>query len=262
MISRSSSWPLAKARASLAGVGAASNPCEQPPMALDGGAIDAALGGGLKLAALHEITTNGIDVEYAAAPTSFLANLLSHLPGTAPLFWVAQSCDLYPPGLTALGLDPARLIQLRAACDDEALGLMETVLRAGVAAAVVGEIGRAGPLAGRRLQLSCLGRGSTGFVLRRFPLGARPATPLTAAVSRWQIVSAPGHITQHAPGMRTPGGLRWHAELLHSRGGLTGSWIVEHQEQTDASHRRPTHPFRLVAELAHQAPSAQRRLAS
>ncbi len=239
-----------------------STPASHDAMPLDGGALDAALGGGLRLAALHEITTRGLDVECAAAPARFLAALLTRLPGTAPLFWVARCCDLYPPGLMALGLDPARLIQLRATSDDEALGLMETILRAGVAAAVVGEIGRAGPLAGRRLQLSCLGRGSTGFVLRRFPFGAHPAAPLTAAVSRWQITAAPSAGASNTPGLRAPGLPRWHAELLHNRHGITGSWIVEQQEQTDASASRSTHPFRLVAKLADQTPQALRRLAS
>jgi protein ImuA len=220
-------------------------------LALDGGAMDAALGGGLALGALHEITAQGIEAEFAASPAAFLAALLARLPTGRPIFWVALLGDLYPPGLIAFGLDPARLIQLRATSDDEALAIAETLLRAGVATAVVAEIGRAGPLAGRRLQLACLGRGTTGFVLRRFPHGARASEPLTAAVTRWRIAPATS-----TPVLRAPGGARWQVELQHARGGVPGAWIVQQEERPNA-----THPFRLAAALADPPPDIERRLA-
>jgi len=215
-------------------------------LALDGGAMDAALAGGLALGALHEIEGAGIEAETATAPASFLATLLARLPGN--VFWIARVCDLYPPGLITLGLDPTRLIQLHVASDDEALGVMERLLRAGVAAAVVAEIGRVGALAGRRLQMACMGSGCTGFVLRRFPHGRREAAPLVAAVTRWRLGPAPSLRQRHAPGVP-----RWRAELLHSRIGPACNWIVEQEDRPDAPY-----PLRLAAGLADPALAARR----
>ena len=87
------------------------------------------------------------------------------------MFWIAPRCDLHAPGLPAYGLDPGRLILVHSGGDTETLAAMETALRAGTAAAVLGEVGMLGRLPARRLQLACRKRGSTGFVLRRWPHG-------------------------------------------------------------------------------------------
>jgi protein ImuA len=207
---------------------------------LDGGVIDAALGGGLPLGVLHEMTASGLDAELGASTAGFIASLLAHLPKERPIFWVTVIADLYPPGLIGFGLNPSRLIMLRTACDDEALAVSETVLRAGVGEAVVAEIGRAGSLAGRRLQLACMRGGTSGFVMRRFPFGAQATQPLTAAVTRWRITPAPT-----PPNTRSYGAPCWRVELRHARNGLPGSWIVQQED-----HPNATHPFRLVAALA------------
>ena len=220
---------------------------------LDGGVMDAALGSGLALGVLHELSASGIEAECAASPTAFLLPMLARLPQIKPVFWVARVCDLYPPGLLAFGFNPGRLIQLRATSDDEALGCTETLLRAGVAAAVVAEIGHAGTLAGRRLQLACMGRGTTGFVLRRFPhgVGTRAPQPLVSAVTRWHVGPA-----LSTPELRAPGSPRLNVELRHARGGIPGNWIIEPQETDDAPH-----PFRLAATLADPSPHLERHLA-
>ena len=60
-------------------------------------AIDDALpGGGLAMAALHEVIGTGVDVEFAAAPALFAAGLLARRPG--PVLWVLQRRDLVCPG--------------------------------------------------------------------------------------------------------------------------------------------------------------------
>ena len=68
-------------------------------------AIDGALpGGGLAMAALHEVIGTGVDVEFAAAPALFAAGLLARRPG--PVLWVLQRRDLFAPALAATGLAP------------------------------------------------------------------------------------------------------------------------------------------------------------
>jgi protein ImuA len=183
-------------------------------------------------------------------PAAFLANLLARLADPRPVFWLAPTTDLYAPGLLGLGFDPARLIQLRTTNDDETLAAMETLLRSRSPAAVVAEAGRVGKLAGRRLQLACLGAGVTGFLLRRWPYGRRDCEDITAAVTRWRLAPAPS-----LRAFGEPGPARWRAELLHARGGLPDTWIIEPEDRHDTPH-----PLRLAARMADPSP-ATRRLA-
>lgn len=241
------SQPLARLRSQIAAI---APPARHGVLALDGGCVDAALGGGLALGALHEAQGAGIEAETCAIPAAFLAKILARMPTAKPVFWISPVADLYAPGLIGLGFDPARLIQLRSASDDEALAAMETLLRSKAAACVVTEAGKIGPLAGRRLQMACLGSGCTGFILRRWPHGKRAAEPVAAAVTRWRLGPSPSAKDGHAPGRP-----RWHVELLHTRAGPPGEWILEQEDRHDAPH-----PFRLAAEMAHP-PLAARRLA-
>lgn len=229
-------------------------PTRHGVIALDGADMDQALGGGLALGALHVVEGAGIEAETGAVPAAFLACLLQRLIGrdkaARPVFWISASTDLYAPGLLGHGFDPACLIQLCPASDDEALSAMEMLLRSAAPAAVVSEIGRVGRLAGQRLQMACLGSGCTGFVLRRWPHGRRAAEEITAAVTRWRLGPAPS-----ARLGRAPGAARWQVELLYSRAGPPAAWTVEQEDRIDAPY-----PFRLAAGLAHPA-SGTRRLA-
>jgi protein ImuA len=202
--------------------------------------------GGLALGALHEVAADGIEAETGAVTAGFIACLLARLPGT--LVWIAPQTDLYAPGLLSLGLDPGRLVLVQTHDDDATVAAMEAVLREGAAAAVVAEAGRLGRIPSRRLQLACLKRGATGFVLRRWPHGrTTAAAEATASVTRWRVAPAPS-----AAAHREPGPPRWRVELEHARGGFEGAWIME-VEKADA-----THPLRVVAELADTAIAPRR----
>jgi hypothetical protein len=227
-------------------------PSRHGHLALDAGAIDHALGGGLTLGALHSIEGAGIEAETGAAQAWFLATLLGRLPGTAPIFWVAQTTDLYPPGLVSLGFDPARLIQIHTISQNETLAVTETLLRSGACAAVIAELGRTGHLSSRRLHMAALSQGTTCFMLRRFPHGRKPTDMLAAAVTSWCVTPAPSLLLSH----RLPGPIRLRCDLLHARTAPPGTWILEQEDHPDASH-----PFRVAAELA-DPPTALRRLAS
>jgi protein ImuA len=212
--------------------------------------VDACLpGGGLPLGQLHEIGASGLEAETGALPAAFAALLLARIDPARPAFWIAPCPDLYGPGLLACGLDPGRLVVIRPDGNAATLDAMETVVRGGVATAVVGEVGRLDRTASHRLQLACLRHGTTCFLLRRWPNGrkdeaARPGT----AVTRWQIGAAP---SQSQP--RKPGPPRWIVTLAHARGGRPGEWMME------ASQDAPL-GLRVVAPLAYH-PAATRRLA-
>jgi protein ImuA len=209
--------------------------------------VDACLGGGLPLGQLHEIGASGLDAETAALSAGFIAALLARIAPAKPVFWIAPVGDLHPPGLLPYGLDPNRLVLVRTEKDSDTLAAMEVALREGVAAAVVGEVGQFDRTASRRLQLACLGHGSTGFVLRRWPYGHRTADrEASVAVSRWHLTPVPSVMNGKEPGLP-----RWHVALTHARGGRPGEWIMEASD--DATHR-----LRVVAALADHAPEPQR----
>lgn len=213
--------------------------------------VDGALGGGLALGALHEVAADGLEAELGAAAAGFVACLLGAMADEArPLLWIAQVCDLYPPGLLALGLDPARLIFASARSDALALEAMEAALRTGAMGAVVGEVQKLGRLSGRRLQLACLRQGSTGFLLRRWPYGRRAGGEDSLAVTRWTIAPARSAIAHGEPGPA-----RWRVRLLSARGGGEGEWLMEATGGFDVPHT-----LRVVSPLADPA-AGPRRLA-
>ena len=208
--------------------------------------LDAHLpGGGLPLGGLHEIEGGRAEWDDGAATgfcVGLLARLLDAVPeprrDNKPVLWVSPWRDLYAPGLRAFGLDPGRLIQVRAggagAAGAEVLWAMEEGLRCARLAAVVGELDALERGPGRRLQLAAEASGVTAFVLRR---GLRPARPAragaSAAVTRWRVAAVP---VARGPGARGPGAReggrfperpRWRVELLRCRGAAPGQWYLE-----------------------------------
>src|ERR1700736_4656914 len=107
-------------------------------------AIDRALpGGGLARGALHEILGAGGDEEDGALAAAFAAQILGRLtrPPTSPslsplgggegrgevgvVLWCLPRRDLSGPGIAAHGLDPGRVVLVRASRDAEILWAME-----------------------------------------------------------------------------------------------------------------------------------------
>ncbi len=159
-------------------------------------AIDRALpGGGLARGALHEILGMGGDEEDGALAAAFAAGILGRLvAATGIVLWCLPRPDLYGPGLAAHGLDPGRLVLVRARRDAEILWAMEEGLRAPGVAAVVGEVGALAAVASRRLQLAAEHSGVTALVLRRWRNGAEATHERNrpnAAATRWRIAALP-----------------------------------------------------------------------
>jgi len=223
-------------------------------------AIDRALpGGGLARGALHEILGMSGDEEDGALAAAFAAGIVGRLAAQrsltsdAMVLWCLPHTDLYGPGLAAHGLDPARLVLVRAPRDDEILWAMEEGLRAAGIGAVVGEVRALAAVASRRLQLAAERSGITAFLLRRWRDGgqaARERNLPNAAATRWRIAALPSEPTGE-PGIGVP---RWRVELLRCRGGKTAAWIMEAADATGLVSLsagladRPAAPQRLVAE--------------
>jgi protein ImuA len=199
-------------------------------------AIDRALPcGGLARGALHEILGADGDEEDGALAASFAAYILGRLTGTADgiVLWCLPRPDLYGHGLAAYGLDPARVVLVRAPCDAEILWVMEEGLRAPGILAVVGEVGALPGVASRRLQLAAEHSGITAFLLRRWRTGeqaARERALPNAAITRWRITALPSRPVRGEPGVGRP---RWRVELLRCRGGEPALWEMEVPDATD-----------------------------
>jgi protein ImuA len=168
--------------------------------------------GGLQRGGWHEVGGSGLEEETGAAPAAFAALLLRPLAAKGAVVWVMRRDDLHAPGLMGLGFPVERLIQVRARDEAEVLSVLEDALATVGVAAAIGEAEAPDLKAGRRLQLACERRGSTGVLLRRRPYGG-PAGPRgsnsrevsgSAAQTRWRI--AERQDGRRSPSPRLQGG--------------------------------------------------------
>ena len=226
-----------------------------PPLAFGLPAIDAALpGGGLTRGALHEIAGTGADTEHGAASAMFAAGILARMPGK--ILWVVERHDLFAPGLAAAGLHPDRVIYAHVGRRDALLVMEEGLRHRGLAGVVAELSGRITLTQSRRLQLAAEATGVTALLLRRPANGSVELAGANAAVTRWRIAAQPSAPPiPEAPDVPGLGRAHWRLDLLRSRGGRTGSWIVE---ACDASGR-----LDMVAPLADRSsPPGERRRAA
>ena len=190
-------------------------------------AIDAALGGGLLRAALHEIFAEGMASEPAAA--AFAVALALRASQGRPIVWVRQDFvglemgEIYAPGLAELGLSPDRLILVRARDGPSVLRAGEEAARCPPLGAVLiepwGNPKTLDLVATRRLALAAARSNVPLFMVRA---GCTP-TP-SAAASRWSIRSA---LSRPFPA-GAPGHPCFVADLLRDRAGAAGQgWTVE-----------------------------------
>jgi protein ImuA len=181
------------------------------------GSIDAPLGGGLLVAALHEFYAAREGDEVAAAGLALLLALRCGRPG--PLLWLREDRVLrrgrpYGMGVAALGADPARLLLVQA---PDTLALLragaEAVACTAMAAVIIEPAGRADAIdltATRRLGLAAARSGVLTLLLRT-------GVPVpSAAHSRWQVAAAASTpLAAQAPGLSAID-----LRLLRHRGGL------------------------------------------
>jgi protein ImuA len=192
-------------------------------------ALDAALGGGLPLATLHEI--RAVESRDGGAASGFLLALVTRLAaaGGAPaLLWISaadvrrETGRLYAPGLVRLGLDPARIVEVAARTETEALWAFEAALACRGLGAAVCELRQASLdlSATRRCSLRARETGVTGFLMR---LGSHVEP--SAAELRFRLAPLPaGMIGAYAAGI---GRMAWRLTLEKNRGGPTGAFALE-----------------------------------
>jgi protein ImuA len=216
--------------------------------------MDAALGGGLRAGALHEIHAAAPADAGAAAGLAlgFASRLTAHAqPHGAPLLWLRQpmaDCEYghpHAPGLAEAGLDPRRLTLVAARRMGDLLDAALQAMR-GLPSGVVllepwGQAKELDMTAARRLALAAEASGTTMICL----FTGREPCP-SPALSRWRVAAAPA-----TAGPRwLMGRPRIRAELIRSRTGRTGEWCVEWD--SDACVFRPAeisrHPAAIPAD--------------
>ena len=141
-------------------------------------ALDAELpGGGWPAGALTEI----LPAHEGIGELRLLGPALART--TQPLAWIAPPHLPYAPALAAAGVDPSKIIVVRAASEKDALWAAEQALRANACGAVLAWPRRARYAELRRLQIAAEGGRALAFLFRppEAATGSSPA-PLRVAV--------------------------------------------------------------------------------
>ena len=217
---------LAALRAEVRAIESAgiSGGCEYLPFGME--EMDGRLaGGGLAVAALHEVSGERSSLGDDSAAVLFMASIAARREG--PMLWALARRDLFAPGLAQAGLGPERVFYAECRTDDEVLAVMEEGLRHGGLAAVIGEVSRVEAMAPtRRLQLAAEDRGTPALLMRRWKGTRDPLAPPSAAVTRWRIGCVPSGVLPEA-GEEGIGRPRWRIALARQRGGESFTWIME-----------------------------------
>lgn len=193
-------------------------------------AVDAALGGGFKRGVVHAVS--GAEAGGAAAATGFAVAIAvrAALKGRTAL-WIRQDAaarengEPWAPGLAELGLDPERLVMVRAADEAAVLKAAETALGCrGLSVVMIEPFGRLAAfdrVAVRRLALAANQSGATGIIVRAGAPSLGVPAGFSAAETRWRLAAAPSGRTEDW------GGPRFSAELTRNRRGGVGRWDLE-----------------------------------
>lgn len=193
---------------------------------------------------LHEFCPAGPGAE--APALGFALALAAAWTTQAGLIWAgeegvfAEDGAPYPVGLAQFGLDPERLIVVRAQKRDEALWAAEQGLCARGAVVLCALAGDGRPLdlkATRRLLLAAERNGSRCLLVR-------PLTDASAAWTRWRVAAAPSQA--EASELGAPA---FALDLLRSRAGPSGArFVVEWSAGAhDFVERRESAPALLQA---------------
>ena len=220
---------MALLRGAIAGIEARAGAAAAPPPRLAvARALDAALGGGLSGDALHEIAP--ARPGDAAAAMGFALALAARFVAIAPdaacaLLIVEETAAreagvLYGPGLAAHGLEPGRLVMVRAPDARALLWAMEEALKSGAPAVVVGDLESLRPygLAASRRLLLAAHAGRTPALLVLGGGFGRAGAPSSAAETRFEIAAAASGRRAAAGGRHgLPGAPAFAARLTKAR---------------------------------------------
>ena len=200
-----------------------------PSRALGVGAVDAALGGGLAGATLHEVSAATPVHLGAVAGFALALAALAREPHRQTL-WIAtdfgnlETGALYGPGLDQYGLSTERLLVVHVARPVDALFAMEEALKCRALTTVIAEFPDTPDLTStRRLSLAARDGGGIGLLLRH-----KTSSAPSVARTRWQVAAAPS-VPDEFGGL---GLTAFTLVLTRNRRGPCGTWTLtwDHHE--------------------------------
>lgn len=238
--------------------------------------LDRLLRGGLRRGTLNEVVAASAGDAGAACgfALALAARFAAAAAPAAPVVWVmedaarAEGGAPYAPGLAGHGLDPARLLVVRAKGGADALWAAEEALKCRAVAAVVVDLWRTKAydlVASRRLLLAAAAGGTPAILV---PAGA-PGAPLSsAAQARFTVAAAPGpHVAAAGGRVPLPGRAAWAVRLARIRAGPAGvaagfDWekvwpLVWDDQEALLCDALPVSPSALPRDRPH--PAADRR---
>ncbi len=246
-------------------------------------ALDRLLRGGLLRGTLNEVVAASAGDAGAACgfALALAARFAAEAEAAAPVVWVmedaarAEGGAPYAPGLAAHGLDPARLLVVRAKGGADALWAAEEALKCRAVAAVVVDLWRIKTydlVASRRLLLAAAAGGTPAILV---PAGAPAVALSSAAQARFSVAAAPG---PHVSGSPMPAGARplpgraaWAVRLARIRAGPAGAaagfdcdkvWpLVWSHQEARLCDALPVPPSAYPRDRPHQAADRGRRSA-
>lgn len=192
--------------------------------------LDRIIGGGLPLATLHEVRT--AESRNNGSASGFVLALIARLVASglaSSVVWIGEADvrreagRLYAPGLIALGLDPALVIEVAVRTEKEALWAFEAALSCKGLDVAVCELRNASLdlSSTRRPALRARETGVTGFLMR---VGNR-LPEASASELRFCVSPVPaGTIGHFDSGV---GRMAWRLTLEKNRLGPTGIFTVE-----------------------------------
>jgi len=234
------------------------------------GAVDARLpGGGLTRRGVHEVRAAsygdmGAAIGFAAALATRAIYASSYASGASGgkdrlIAWCQQSWGaydmgaLYGPGLAGFGIDPSRLLLVNPAREPDMLWALEECVRAGVFAAVVGEVPATSRhfnlRASRRLHLAAEDASTPLILMRGFGELESPS----AALTRWCVSAASTVEEGSLRAIDRPG---WEVDLEKCKGGrpflselawdaCAGSFVSSVSEKHRGGDNQPSTPSSL-----------------
>lgn len=149
--------------------------------------------------------------------------------------WLRERGEPFARGLAGIGLEPGRLVLVRAEREAEALWALEEALKSGAVGGAVAAADGCSFLMSKRIDFAARKGGATAVLVA---MGG--TADLSIARLRWRIAAEAS--AAHPFDRRAPGAWRISAELTRRRDGPLGAWILEHDDET--------HRLRLAAGLA------------
>ncbi|SNB61443.1 Uncharacterized conserved protein [Arboricoccus pini] len=215
----------------IEGGGGVAHRVDGRPVARLGAPIDRALPwNGLPTMALHEVAGPS-----ATAVTAGMARRFLDRKGA--LVWCRSDGlarlqgELYGPGLRPYGIDPARLIHIRARDAEETFWAASMAMRSQAVACTVVETEAFDLVTSRRLQIALESGGGAGLVLRHGALESAP----NAALTRFWAEPMPRAILaadDPAPWRLRPRGPSFRLSLWRAKGAQPSFWTVSWNERT------------------------------